>query len=101
MDGVFAGGDAVTGPWTVIGAIGAGVKAAQNIDVYLGGDGVIPSDVEDIIIPPAPQDVEDIVETLRAKMPSLAVEMRSGVAEVELGFSRDESGCRGEPLPAV
>ena len=35
-DGVFAGGDCVTGPATVIRAIAAGRVAAANIDEYLG-----------------------------------------------------------------
>ena len=34
-DGVFAGGDAVTGAATVILAMGAGRKAAAAIDEYL------------------------------------------------------------------
>ena len=33
--GVFAGGDTVTGPKTVIAAMGAGKKAAASIDAYL------------------------------------------------------------------
>ncbi len=36
MHGVFAGGDCVTGPATVIRAIAAGKAAAANIDEYLG-----------------------------------------------------------------
>lgn len=35
MDGVFAGGDIVTGAATVIEAMGAGKKAARSIDEYL------------------------------------------------------------------
>ena len=34
-DGVFAGGDAVTGAATVILAMGAGRKAAKAIDEYI------------------------------------------------------------------
>ena len=34
-DGVFAGGDAVSGAATVILAMGAGKKAAENIDKYI------------------------------------------------------------------
>jgi glutamate synthase (NADPH/NADH) small chain len=34
-EGVYAGGDAVTGAATVILAMGAGKKAAQSIDTYL------------------------------------------------------------------
>ena len=36
-DGVFAGGDAVTGAATVILAMGAGKKGAEYIDAYLQG----------------------------------------------------------------
>ena len=36
---VFAGGDFVTGPATVVAAIAAGRKAASSIDQYLGGKG--------------------------------------------------------------
>lgn len=46
MDGVFAGGDCVTGPATVIRAIAAGKVAAANIDEYLGFHHVIESDVD-------------------------------------------------------
>ncbi|WP_458863287.1 NAD(P)-binding protein [Acidaminobacterium chupaoyuni] len=46
MDGVFAGGDCVTGPATVIRAIAAGKVAAANIDEYLGFHHEITTDVE-------------------------------------------------------
>ncbi|MCQ2567474.1 MAG: FAD-dependent oxidoreductase [Mogibacterium sp.] len=39
MEGVFAGGDCVFGPETVIRAIEAGKVAAVTIDEYLGGNG--------------------------------------------------------------
>ena len=45
-EGVFAGGDCVTGPATVIRAIAAGKVAAANIDEYLGFRHVITADVE-------------------------------------------------------
>lgn len=43
---VFAGGDAVSGPATVIRAVAAGKVAAANIDAYLGFDHKISCDVE-------------------------------------------------------
>lgn len=46
VPGVFAGGDCVTGPATVIRAIAAGKVAAANIDQYLGYNHVISADVE-------------------------------------------------------
>ena len=46
MVGVFAGGDCVTGPATVIRAIAAGKAAAANIDEYLGFNHEIEADVK-------------------------------------------------------
>ncbi len=46
VDGVFAGGDCVTGPATVIKAIATGKVAAANIDNYLGFHHIISVDVE-------------------------------------------------------
>lgn len=44
--GIFAGGDCVTGPATVIKAVAAGKVAAANIDNYLGFNHVITADVD-------------------------------------------------------
>ncbi len=41
MEGVFAAGDVVTGTKSVIAAIAAGRRAAEQMDLYLGGDGDI------------------------------------------------------------
>ncbi|MCM1045866.1 MAG: NAD(P)-binding protein [Candidatus Gastranaerophilales bacterium] len=46
LPGIFAGGDCVTGPATVIRAIAAGKVAAANIDEYLGFHHEIVSGVE-------------------------------------------------------
>lgn len=46
IPGVYAGGDCVFGPATVIRAIAAGKVAAANIDEYLGYHHVIGTDVE-------------------------------------------------------
>ena len=50
VDNVFAGGDAVSGPATVIRAVAAGKVAAANIDNFLGFNHKIRTEVE---IPPA------------------------------------------------
>ncbi len=50
LDNVFAGGDAVSGPATVIRAVAAGKVAADNIDAYLGFAHRITSGVD---VPPA------------------------------------------------
>lgn len=46
LEGVFSGGDCVTGPATVIRAIAAGKTAAANIDNYLGFNHEISVDVD-------------------------------------------------------
>ena len=46
VDGMFGGGDCVTGPATVIKAIAGGKVAAANIDRYLGFDHEIKSEIE-------------------------------------------------------
>jgi len=51
-EAVFAGGDAVSGPSTVIRAVEAGKTAAVNIDAYLGFHHVLPRPVK---IPDAPR----------------------------------------------
>lgn len=50
VNNVFAGGDAVSGPSTVIRAVAAGKVAADNIDEFLGFDHKINVDVN---VPPA------------------------------------------------
>jgi len=41
LKGIYAGGDVISGPASVIGAVGAGRKAARSIDQSLGGNGDI------------------------------------------------------------
>ncbi len=43
---IFAGGDIVTGPSSIIEAIAAGQRAARAIDLLLGGVGELPPDTE-------------------------------------------------------
>jgi NADPH-dependent glutamate synthase beta subunit-like oxidoreductase len=45
IPGIFAAGDAVTGPKTIIDAIAQGRSACSSIDRHLGGDGKIDEDV--------------------------------------------------------
>lgn len=60
--GVFAGGDVVSGPDSIIGAIAQGRKAACAMDAYLGGDGnideVLATPENEITLPPFLLDVK-------------------------------------------
>jgi NADH-quinone oxidoreductase subunit F len=89
---VFAGGDVVTGPDTVVGAIAAGHQAAIEIDETIrerNGEGpYIASPEVKIEIPQAVE--EDIQEMSRSTMPEVDVEERTkDFREVELGFSKE------------
>jgi NADH-quinone oxidoreductase subunit F len=88
VEGVFAGGDVVSGPASVIEAIAAGRQAAISVDKYLGGQGLIDEKLappEDIAAPPA---VEEDEERRRPEMPMLAVDRRlKDFNVVELGYT--------------
>ena len=85
-EGVFAGGDAVTGPASVIEAIAAGRQVAISIDKYLGGSG----DIDETLAPPekAMAPLEEAEEKRRPEMPTLPDKKRlSGFDQVELGYT--------------
>ena len=48
-DKVFSGGDCVLGPATAIEAIGAGQMAAVEIDKFLGGNGELPDNTDELV----------------------------------------------------
>jgi len=84
--GVFAGGDAVTGPASVIEAIAAGRRAAVSIDRYLGGGAGTAqawvSSSEDM-----PRLSSGVPGGKRSPMSVLNLKERlSSFEEVELGF---------------
>ena len=86
-EGVFAGGDCVTGPATVIKAIAAGKVAAANIDKYLGFNHEITCDVE---IPYASN--EDKVACGRVEVALRdAAERKNDFEPIEYGFSCEEA----------
>ena len=93
VDGVFAGGDVVTGPNTVVEAIASGKVAAEMIDKYLRGEPLErkyevtrPS----MYIEPVELTEEEVAEAERPIMPSLPVNRRiKNFNEVELGLTEE------------
>jgi NADPH-dependent glutamate synthase beta subunit-like oxidoreductase/NAD-dependent dihydropyrimidine dehydrogenase PreA subunit len=84
---VFSGGDAVSGPDSIIGAISQGRKAAGAMDAYLGGDGnideVLATPEDEIFLPPFLLEVKS-----RNEMDILKPWARlNGFDQVEKGFS--------------
>jgi len=90
IPGVYAGGDAVTGPATVIEAVAQGLRAARAIDQAVRGVTPEPVVLEDER--GALTDEEEVIEKPRVAMRELPVCDRvSCFAEVELGYSPDEA----------
>ena len=93
VEGVFAGGDVVTGPWMVIDAIGAGKRAAAHMELFLNGEEVLPQ--YSVTIPntdpvEAIELTDEDMHLTRPGMPTTEVEKRlRDFAEVELGYTRE------------
>jgi NADPH-dependent glutamate synthase beta subunit-like oxidoreductase/NAD-dependent dihydropyrimidine dehydrogenase PreA subunit len=98
--GVFAGGDMVTGPASIIDAISQGRLAAESIDKFLGGSGKIDQELA-----PPEQDVMVVDyqagDEKRVVMPCISLDERTcSFAAVEAGLSndmaiREAERCRG------
>ncbi len=90
----YAGGDAVTGPDTVIGAIAAGHRAAADIDAAIrvkNCEAPYESPPEDKIDIPLIID-EESMEAPQTRMPELDGKSRKlSFAEVELGFTQEDA----------
>ena len=87
VDGVFSGGDCVTGPSTAINAIAAGQVAAFNIDEYLGYHHKIKLDVT---APPAMPN--KCIPTGRAEIEEKdPFERRENFEEVEMPMTYEEA----------
>ncbi len=85
--GVFAGGDVVTGPASIVGGIAQGRQAAQSIDKFLGGNGEV---AETLAKPENEVELADFDWQIqsRIEMPHLETwERGDNFNQVELGFS--------------
>lgn len=87
--GVFAGGDMVTGPASIIEAIAHGRKAASSIDAFLGGVGLIDQEL-------APAEEEVVVmdyeatDQARVSIPCMPLTDRACTFQpAELGLSEE------------
>jgi putative selenate reductase YgfK subunit len=100
IKGIFAGGDMVTGPATVVEAIGAGKRAAEGIDRYLRG---LPQPT----MPPVPSrrmrvDLRETTALMKMTLPRPEMpcvrpeERRRTFQQVELGY--DQTMARQEAM---
>jgi NADH-quinone oxidoreductase subunit F len=93
MPGIFAGGDAVTGPASIIEAIAAGQRAAASIDKYFSGE-KIPWHFKSVrpkkLVEPIDVPDEEIEGLKREKMPCIKAAGRiKNFDEVETGYTEE------------
>jgi NADH-quinone oxidoreductase subunit F len=89
VPGIFAGGDAASGPWSVVAAIGAGERAAVGIDQFLTGEDHAFWREEKVVDTDFDPDV-DPVPYPRESVRSIPVEKRKhNFDEVELSWNEN------------
>jgi NADPH-dependent glutamate synthase beta subunit-like oxidoreductase/NAD-dependent dihydropyrimidine dehydrogenase PreA subunit len=88
--GIFAGGDVVSGPDSIVGAIAHGRRAAAAMDRHLGGDGDLS---ETLATPERTIALPDglIAVQPRNQMKLLEPWRRSGFEQVELGLTDEQT----------
>ncbi|MBP6977658.1 MAG: FAD-dependent oxidoreductase [Bacteroidales bacterium] len=98
IKGVFAGGDIVSGPNSVVAAVSAGKIAAESIDQYVQGKEVKrqyritrPSTyVEPLLLSDA--ELDELLTSKRVEMPLLSPEKRKyNLMEVEQGYTEEQA----------
>jgi formate dehydrogenase major subunit len=93
---VFAAGDGVTGPATLIEAIAQARIASNSCDLYLKGEAVRPmkkefiSKKDNFKEQPKEDYIGKFATQKRHEMPTLPAEARNNFEEVELGYENEE-----------
>ena len=91
---MFAGGDVVTGPNTVVDALAAGKKAAIMIAQFLKGEKpvqIYKATLPSTFIKPGKYPDEEKVPSKRVQIPTLPLEKRSSFTEVEETLAENEA----------
>jgi heterodisulfide reductase subunit A-like polyferredoxin len=99
LEGVYAGGDAVSGPWIAIGAVAAGREAAFSMLRQFQGQDL--SEGREQLEMPQDPDWNPIPRNLprrpRAEMEARpAAERKGDFAEFELGLTEEQARAEGE-----
>ncbi len=98
IDGVFAAGDVVRGPSSVVEAIADGRKAAEAIDRYLGGDGIceIILDLAGLDSPILGSSGDSIKRPRQTAKIAAPVERKSGFGPIEETFQEQAAKYEAE-----
>lgn len=98
VEGIYAAGDVVTGTKSVIEAIAAGRLAAQEIDLYLGGDGEINEELLDYeVADPYIGRIEGFSELVRVEPDIKEPEQRkTDFSLVEEALTCEKAQCEAQ-----
>jgi formate dehydrogenase (NADP+) beta subunit len=90
--GIFAAGDIAFGPRLIINAVADGKKAAEEIDKFIRGPEWKPKPrFVQITVLDHHQMAAQYDEYSRLGVPVIPLERRTGVAEVEIGFTEEQA----------
>ena len=90
--GVFAAGDIAFGPRLIISAVADGKMAAEEIDHYLRGEEWKPRQrYVQITVLDHHQMAESYDEYSRLAVPAIPLDRRTGIVEVESGYTEEEA----------
>ena len=96
--GLFAGGDVAFGPRNLIEAVANGKRAALSIDDYLRGEKtelVVNLRIDELPTRSYTRP-EDYDKCERKAPPTISLDRRTGISEVETGFSEEEAKRQAE-----
>jgi formate dehydrogenase beta subunit len=95
--GIFAAGDIAFGPRLIISAVADGKKAAEQIDRYLRGEEWKPQPrYVQITVVDHHRMAESFDEYSRLPVPVIALDRRTGVTEVESGYTEEQARREAE-----
>ena len=90
--GIFAAGDIAFGPRLIISAVADGRKAAEQIDRYLRGPDWQPKpQFVQITVLDHHSMAEKFDEFSRLAVPTISLDRRTGITEVETGFTEEQA----------
>lgn len=96
--GVFAGGDVAFGPRNIIDAVANGKQAARSIDEFLHGGGMSATMTLQIEKIPTSRFTrpEDFEQERREAPPTIDLGRRTGISEVETGYTEEQARRQAE-----
>ncbi len=95
INGIFAGGDSISGPASIIQAVAAGKRAAESIDHYLRNEDMLTSRFSDSVkqiseeLLPSTEDKEKQARAVPVNIP--AEQRKLSFSEVEGGLSEEQA----------